>query len=159
MDSKFIKNINVFFDNNQIKKSLTLSFVREDGIILYSSFPNEIEAKSIGALVGGVWQAARSLASFASDQDVIDFRLSFDTSSDGVAIYPIEHDDQYYFLCGIYKDELNPAVTKQKLRILQGKLSEYLSENLEQSSVERDGFLFDEISDEEMDSLFTVTGN
>lgn len=159
MDSKFIEKINFFFNEYEFNLGTSLSFVREDGIILYSNFPNEIESKSIGALVGGVWQAARSLASFASKQDVLDFRLSYDTSSDGIAIYPLSHGGQYYFLCGIYKDELNPAVIKQRIKVLQGKLSEFLSQQALPITNQRDEFLFDNITDEEMDNLFTVTGN
>lgn len=158
MDSKFIERISSFLETNTIKDEITLSFVREDGIILYTNFPNELEAKSIGALVGGVWQAARSLASFTTKKDVLDFRLSYDTSSDGIAIFPLCFENQYYFLCGIYKDELNPAVIKQQLRLLQGRLSEFLIDGLETTVQEKEEFLFDNITDEEMDNLFTVTG-
>lgn len=159
MDNKFIEKIEIFFGQNQIKDGVTLSFVREDGIILYSNFPNELQAKSIGALVAGVWQAARSLASFTCEKDEEDFTLSYNTSSDGIVTYPISYDQKTYFLCGIYQEELNPAVIKQKLKLLQGKLLDFLIDNIEAGSQIREGFLFDDISDDEMDGLFTVMGN
>lgn len=170
MDSNFIQKIETFFTMCEFKDSLTVSFVRDDGIVVYSNFHNELDSKSIGALVGGVWQAASSLASFASDENSMDFRFSYDTSSDGILIFPLCHGKNQYFLCGIYKDEMNPAVLKQKLKILQGKLSEFLNENCrvensnqkqytQQDEKNRAGYLFDNLTDDEMDHLFSVTRN
>lgn len=166
MDSKFIQKIETFFTMCEFNNSLTISFVRDDGIVVYSNFHSELDSKSIGALVGGVWQAARSLASFVSKEKSIDFRFSFDTSSDGILIFPLTHEKHNYYLCGIYKDELNPAVLKQKLKIVQGKLSDFIAKNCvskgqerEKTSKGRSGYLFDNLTDDEMDNLFSVAGN
>lgn len=171
MDSKFIQKIEAFFTMCEFKDSLTVSFVRDDGIVVYSNFHNELDAKSIGALVGGVWQAASSLASFASNEDSMDFRFSYDTSSDGILIFPLTHGKNQYFLCGIYKEEINPAVLRQKLKILQGKLAEFIENNCNTTVIKeqekqteinkenRAGYLFENLTDDEMDHLFSVTGN
>jgi hypothetical protein len=166
MDSKFIQKIETFFTMCEFKDSLTISFVRDDGIIVYTNFHNELDAKSIGALVGGVWQAASSLASFATSEDSMDFRFSYDTSSDGIIIFPLMHEKNQYFLCGIYKEETNPAVLKQRLKVLQGKLIEFIDKNCSASVIQKDqseknraGYLFENLTDDEMDHLFSVTGN
>jgi hypothetical protein len=158
MDKLFLEKIEKFFSVCEFKDTLTISFVRDDGIVLFSNFPNELDGRSIGALVGGVWQAAKSLASFASDQESLDFRFSYDTSSDGITILPLKYGSHHFFLCGIYKEEMNPAVLKQKLRVLQGKLERFILEQSEQNQDNRSGYLFDYITDEEMDNLFSVTG-
>lgn len=133
-----------------------ISVVRSDGVVVFSSTEDFNESYSIGALVGGVWQAANALNTIVSKKsDVLEFRLSFDTSSEGIYILPFDHNDKHYFICSIYKNEKNPAVLKNKMRNIKQTLSFYLKEMVVESVTQsRGGYLFSDITDEEMDKLF-----
>ena len=134
---------------------IDIAFVRNDGIILYSNVKDQKRSGAVGALVGGVWQASRSLANFVSDQDFFNFRLSFDTSSDGVLILPIKISNKEYLLFGMYKNVYNPAVIRQKLKVLRMRLEEFIVDEPDEDSVSKQSeYLFSNITDEEMDNLF-----
>ena len=150
------KDLNIFRPNRQI------FICRGDGILLYQegSISKKNDNFSIGALMGGVWQAARELASFLpqeSEQEV--FRLSFDTSSRGVYILPFQIKDQEYYLGAIYFGEDNPAKTKAYLRQCLDKLENFM-ENSELTNTRQGDkkaeYLFKDISDGEMDDLFSI---
>lgn len=134
---------------------IELAFVRNDGIILYTNISNKERSNVVGALVGGIWQASRSLANFVSEQDFFNFRLSFDTSSDGVIILPIKINKKEYLLFGMYNNVFNPAVVKQKLRVLRMRLEEHIVDTLDEEKItKKSEYLFSDITDEEMDNLF-----
>lgn len=135
-----------------------MAIVRNDGIVLYSNAEDFEESSSIGALVGGLWQAAQSLNSIVSDEsDILDFRLSFDTSNKGIYILPFNINKKDFYICGIYSDVNNPALLKRNLRNLKENLSNYLLEYCSQNEDIRQDFLFNNITDEEMDNLFSFS--
>lgn len=165
MDS-FPKLVNDFFvdvaDISQLRNS-SLFLCRADGVPLYSNngLGEDVSEASVGALLGGVWQAARTLASFIPDsegnQDI--FRLSFDTSSRGIYIVPTPINGEEFYLGMIYFSEVNPGQVKSRLRDLSFKFVEYIeSISIHLAPEVKDEFLFDDISDDEMDNLFTFGG-
>ena len=162
-----------FFEENECDKLADkILLVRQDGINIYSNISNGLEASSMGALIGGVWQAAQALSELAGSSDnLADYRLGFDTSSDGLYILPLEINKTSYFLGAMYLEQDNPAKLKRSLRFLKENLELYLEDTFrvnkienEKSSSEKkepredDGFLFDSISDDEMDNLFSFEG-
>ena len=65
-----------------------LFVTREDGITIYDSVQNQTTT-SVSALVSGVWQASEALMDLVHpNQDVMEFRLGFDTSSQGIYLFP-----------------------------------------------------------------------
>ena len=65
-----------------------ISVVRNDGVIVYSNTEDFNESYSIGALVGGLWQAAEALNSMISNNsDVFEFRLSLILLAKGFMFY------------------------------------------------------------------------
>ena len=148
-----------FIENDYQKLSDKMVVMRHDGINIFSNLDNEAEAASIGALVSGLWQAAESLATMLkSNNDFLEFRLSFDTSSDGLYVLPLTVLDSTYYICSIYKDSFNPAKLKRNLRLLKENLEVYLSEFSFDDEKNRKGYLFNEISDDEMNKLFSFGG-
>lgn len=146
-----------FFVENQFDQlAQRISVVRNDGVIVFSNTTDFNESYSIGALVGGLWQAAETLNSIVTKgSDVLDFRLGFDTSDSGIYVLPLEINKTNYYICAIYKDICNPAVLKKSLRNLKDTLSFYLREvSMQSSPISRRGYLFENITDEEMDKLF-----
>ena len=141
----------------------SLFVCRADGVNLFhmNGLGQEANEMSVGALLGGVWHAARELVKFIpkqNDEDV--FRLSFDTSSQGVYILPIKLVDEEFYLGLIYFDEMNPGFVKSRLRDLAFRLQEFLEKDSEKKAAKKDeSVLFENISDDEMDNLFSFASN
>lgn len=154
---------NKVLDQKFLKTSLFL--IRSDGVLLYSKegLVNSNAKVSIGVLLAGVWQAAYALSQFIPTKLEESFRLSFDSSSQGIYLLPISYKGIDLFLGLIFQDEVNPAYLKNKLKDLANSLSEYLENNDTESvkiikkETTPSNFLFDNISDSEMDSLFAFT--
>lgn len=141
-----------------------LFVTREDGITIFDSVQNQTTT-SVSALVSGVWQASEALMGLAHpNQDVMEFRLGFDTSSQGIYLFPFTLTGKRYFLGAIYNDCLNPGQLKRQVALIKEEMDRlFLSEVVAQPkrirTSDREGFLFTDISDEEIDRLFSVGGN
>lgn len=157
------KLVKRFFEESEYQKiAEKIVVIRRDGINIYSNINNNFEASSMGALIGGVWQAAQALSELTDkNQKVLEYRLSFDTSSNGLYILPLVVANESYFLGAVYQDKNNPAKLKQHLRMLKDNLELYLSDFCNETEVnneKRDGYLFNSITDDEMDNLFSFDG-
>lgn len=154
-----------FFKSCEVDNKLnrySFFLIRQDGVVLYNNnnLGNNLSKSSIGALLGGVWQASKALSEFIpkkANDDI--FRLSFDTSSQGIYILPIKIYEEELFLGLIYFDEVNPGLIKNKIRDMAQSFSEYMHIELKNSSKnfkkEKNEFLFQNITDDEMDKLFS----
>lgn len=165
-----MKNINVA---EKMKTFLTpktkvikarLFVTREDGITVYDSVQDKTTT-SVAALVSGVWQASEALMGMVNkDQNVMEFRLAFDTSEQGIYLFPFELSGKRYFLGAIYKECVNPGQLKRQIALVKEELDRVFAETnpvvkkTTQAPV-REGFLFKEITDEEIDRLFQVERN
>ena len=172
--SRIPKYVEAFFKSCEIDEKINrFSFfmIRYDGVVLYhnNNLGNSMTKSSIGALLGGVWQAAKALADFIpQDKRSEGYRLSFDTSDQGIYIVPITNNYEELYLGLIYHDEVNPGFIKSKMREMAGSFSEFLEHELamhakkqgkDQSSKTSGEFLFGDISDAEMDRLFSFVSN
>jgi predicted regulator of Ras-like GTPase activity (Roadblock/LC7/MglB family) len=161
------KHVNNFFIENEFGKiSKHLTLVRNDGIVIYSNSEDDFKSSSIGALSSGLWQAATSLIDYVNASGDQDFRLTFDTSASGIYILPIELNNSRCYLVAVYQGALNPAKLKQQLKNLAFLLEMYIRDETysvsreakrDTKTQERDGYLFHDISDEEIDKLFGFT--
>ena len=151
-----IKNFFSQYNDSFERESIVL--LRGDGIQLYSKITNPaLDAQAIGALACGLWQAASALSANSQIKNKeIDYRLSFDTSGSGVYILPVKVQTDELYLCAIYENLINPALFKRNLQLIVQDLEALLKNklNIKPAAQTRDEFLFDAISDEEMDSLF-----
>ncbi|PIK14407.1 hypothetical protein [Halobacteriovorax sp. JY17] len=145
-------------DLSQLTNS-SLFLCRSDGVPLYvkNELNSEFDDASVGALLGGVWQAARAMASFIPNSSLEEeYRLSFDTSDKGIYIVPINLGGEEVYLGLIYFKEINPGMVKAKLREISWRFSEFWSLVNFKEEVQ-DSTLFNNITDEEMDNLFAST--
>lgn len=143
-----------------IKARLFVS--REDGITIYDSVQNQTTT-SVSALVSGVWQASEALMGIANpSSNVMEFRFAFDTSSQGVYLFPLTVGGKRYFLGALYQDCVNPGQLKRQVAMIKEEMDRLFQNEpvvtKTKPSVSREGYLFQEISDEEMDRLFSVGG-
>ena len=138
----------------------SLFLCRSDGVPLYvkNELSSDFDSSSVGALLGGVWQAARAMASFIPSSSTDDvFRLSFDTSDKGIYIVPISLGEEEVYLGMIYFNEVNPGMIKSKLRDISWRLMEFWElASLGSDTKVDDHSLFNNITDEEMDNLFST---
>ncbi len=139
-----------------------LFVAREDGITVYDSVQNKTTT-SVSALVSGVWQASEALMGLVNpNQDPLEFRLGFDTSSQGIYLFPITISGKRYFLGAIYKDCVNPGQLKRQVGSVKDELNRSFPSGPAAAASEgasvREGFLFKDITDDEMDRLFALGG-
>lgn len=173
--NKIPKYVEAFFKSCEIDekvKRFSFFMIRYDGVILYhnNNLGGSLSQSSIGALLGGVWQAAKALASFIPKEESAEgYRLSFDTSSQGIYIVPIPFDGEEMYMGLIYHDEVNPGFIKNKMREMAASFGEYLNEVMKDTTgsskkalkpvLEKVDYLFADISDAEMDKLFSFVKN
>jgi hypothetical protein len=123
-----------------------------DGIIVYKNLSDEIRSgQELGALSGGVCQAAVQLATMYKLDGAEDFRLDFSSSNNGLFILPIPVKDHEYFLINLYRNHMNPGMNKIVFRSLVNHLVDH-KEIFETKLKEE--FLFNDIKDHEIDQLF-----
>ena len=151
------ENFESFWQSNGVNaEGLKVSLLRRDGITLFSTIKSEDEKNSVGALISGLWQAAESLSTITNTQAHDEYRLSFDSSESGVYILPFNLDKNDYYMGVIYHKEEIPGRLKNKLRTVRDLLESEFSGMTGQDDVPRSGFLFDNITDKEMDDLFSM---
>ena len=137
----------------------SLFLCRKDGGVLYKHGPivGEIDPDSICVLMSGAWQAAETVSTMASREKKLEgfFRFSFDTSSSGIHILPLDINSKKYYLGAIFYNQKNPAILKNELKkILFSFQNEILSFD-EQEDAEKQSLLFGNITDKEMNDIFT----
>ncbi len=112
--------------------------------------------QSMGALLVGLWQASDTLTDLIENKDDEDLKLSFQSSSSGYYLLSPGHNNPKVFWAFIFEGVINPG----KIKVLSQKLRDhmdevvYLSGNAGNESVE----LFNNVTDEEMDKLFSFAG-
>lgn len=139
-----------------------LFVTRDDGITIYDTVQNRTTT-SVAALVSGVWQASEALIGLTRpDQNVMEFRLGFDTSSQGIYLMPFFVMGKKYFFGAIYHDCINPGQLKRQIVLIKEEMDRIFENDPVQDKQikmkSREEFLFQEITDEEIDRLFSVDG-
>ncbi len=129
---------------------------RQDGIPLYSfkSIQTDFDSDTAGALIAGVWQASSVLSQFIPEETEDDFRFNYTTSSKGIYITKLSGNFEDIYLSLIYFGVDNPAKLKGRVRLIESKLVEFIEAHLSQDIQTDDVFLFDDISDNEVEDLF-----
>lgn len=148
-----------YWQNSKITsrfKDSTVLFIREDGLCIFSNTDN-VES-SFGALMGGSWQAAMTLIkTIDQGSEENDFRFSFDTANKGVHILKLKYNSMPIYVGLIFNNVTNPALLKNNFRVLLKDIEQSLDGVVEIQS--KDEFLFNDISDDEIDNLFSFVGN
>tara|TARA_X000000950_G_C13775128_1_gene602662 strand:+ start:384 stop:863 length:480 start_codon:yes stop_codon:yes gene_type:complete len=131
--------------------------VRSDGILVWSNLSDAEKKQELSALTSGLWYSAKSFLNY-SKKISMDETLVFGTSSKGLMAQSLKINEYDYILVLIYSDELNPAKLKLKFRSVKQMIEEsiYSGENrIEKVSNNLKEKPFDDITDEEVDNLFS----
>lgn len=139
---------------------ISLLITRGDGVVLWADKSVDKKNHSLGALITGVWSAAKALTDIL-DAENINSNLSYGGSSDGLHILPITLNEKRYAFSVIYKKVNNPSKLKLKFRLLKQTIEDEYEEKNQMSEIidsgkERTKALFNNITDEEIDNLFTI---
>ncbi|MBY0516020.1 MAG: roadblock/LC7 domain-containing protein [Bacteriovoracaceae bacterium] len=153
-------HISDFMNKHSVPVGLRLFVVRTDGLLVWDARPDQ-QSQALAALCSGVWEAAGAMAKVAGQGELQDFRFVFDSTDRGVFIFPMFNKKQPFYLAAIYERCVNPALLKRQVHSLGEKLCRYLDSLPQQRSVQvktikREGYLFSDISDAEMDRLFGI---
>lgn len=155
------EKIKMVLDPKKAGVNARLFVTREDGITIYDTVQDNTTT-SVAALVSGVWQASEALMNLVYNQnEILTFRLGFDTSSHGIFLIPFALDDKRFFLGAIYQDCLNPGQLKRQIAMIKEEMDRLYESGpkIRKNVVSgREGYLFQDISDEEIDRLFSLGG-
>lgn len=127
---------------------------RNDGVPVYVK--NENRKNAIGALVAGVFHASIELMN-KNNMKTEEYNLNFSDTSSGVHIIKINVNDQEYFLGSVYQNEVNPGKLKVELRKISKNIIHILK-NVKKEIKMRNEYLFKDISDNEIDAMFSTVG-
>lgn len=145
------------FEKIAFPNGLRLFVVRRDGLMVWERTASA-ESQSLAALCGGVWEAAFAMAQAAgTTKSVNGFRLVFDDSSSGVVIHPLKMDGETYYLGSIYHECVNPGRLRRQVQLIGQQVEEEVNRGFtgpKKVETAREGFLFTDITDAEMDRLF-----
>lgn len=130
-----------------------LIIANHDGLNLYSNNSDK-QNSTMGALLGGVWQASMALL---SQENLKDLRLGFDDGENGFCIVDFKVGEKTCFACLMFKNEIAPGALRGQLRLWCDELSLQLK-NWRPNKTSA-GFLFKDVTDEEIDRLFGFEGN
>lgn len=151
------ESLSKVLEKNSIESTLILA--RQDGVVVFEQDQqiDERSKQTLGALMAGAWQAAQAMADlFPTDENRF-FRLGFDTSDSGIYILPIDANTERYYLGLFFRNEINPALLKNKLRTVSQQVVEELSIYFAaRKSIDKP--LFENISDEEIEKIFSFAG-
>ncbi len=134
-------------------------FLRYDGGIIFDSKNND-DSLTLGVLIAGTWQASAEMKTRLNIKyNEEEFRLSFDTSSDGIHVLKVSQKKKEYYLVCIYKNCVTSGLLKRKLSVLKSKIENDLHQGPdEELKPLRHEFLFERITDDEMNRLFFGVG-
>lgn len=128
-----------------------LMIANQDGICLYSN-RNEQTNISMGALLGGVWQASKALLDIKMTEASGELRLGFDDGENGFCVVALELAGRPCYACLVFNNEIAPGALRIQLRHWCDDLSHALVDW--QAPASRSGYLFKDVTDEEIDRLF-----
>jgi hypothetical protein len=160
MNATFSQRLSEAFGRRRLPDGIRLMVVRRDGLMVWDAAPDQ-RSQSLAALCGGVWEASMAMAQTAgAAQEASGFRLVFDDAATGMMVLPLSVEGQTYYLAGVYGDCVNPARLRRQVQELRDVVAEtWVAVPVKKStpvSTGREGYLFTDITDEEMDRLFGV---
>lgn len=145
------------FSQNSVFEKVTIFLITKDGQVLDRlGNPWEGDATSLGALFVGILQASEAVKESVSGKSEDEMDLSYSSSQTGFFILKPTTENPDVFWVFLYKEALNPG----KIRVYGRKLRDHFNgiKILEKPTSRSGETLFQNITDEEMDNLFSFAG-
>lgn len=156
-----LKNHFESFSGKAVLSNSTVLALSRDGRV-YGQLGVQRSSKdiqSLGALLVGMWQASEAVKGFMNEERTKDLNLSFQSSESGFFILKPGNINKEIFWGLLFEKETNPG----KIKLYFKKLRDHF-ENIEilpsrELGNEQDGdFLFKDVTEEEVDKLFSFAG-
>lgn len=141
------------------REGLTVLAISAEGqVISQMGQPREDkELQSLGALLAGVWQASEALKDFMSnDESKDDLRLNFQNAHSGYLLLPPSEKNPKIIFAFIFEEQTNPGKIKHLARKIRDHFDEI--EIFNQESGKNEELLFKDITEDEVDKLFSFAG-
>lgn len=149
------------FSGKSVLKKTTILALSKDGRV-YGQLgvrKPENDAQSLGALLVGMWQASEAVESFLSNDNDSEMAMSFQNSHKGFFILKPSAANPEVFWGLLFNEEVNPGKIKvffKKLRSHFDKIEILTKKEIKKG--EDGNPLFQDITDEEVDELFSFAG-
>ena len=152
-----IKKLFAGYEQNSFFQDSSLIIITHEGqvIVQLGKKLDPSEIHQAGALMAGAWQASTTINSDTTDSK--EQVLSLSNSNSGFFIMPF-NGNHNLSLGVLYRDFLNPGKLKMKAKLIRDFFSQNLSVKKAQDSASSDEYLFKDITDEELDELFSFAG-
>ena len=115
------------------------------------------DLQSLGALLAGVWQASEALKDFMStEEDKDELRLNFQNAHSGYLLLPPTPKNPKITFAFLFEKQTNPG----KIKYLAGKIRSHFDEIeiLRKDMGSEEEYLFKNITEDEVDKLFSFAG-
>ncbi|MCR9205226.1 MAG: hypothetical protein NXH75_11645 [Halobacteriovoraceae bacterium] len=157
MINKNLKNHFQAYGSSSVFEKVTVFLITKDGQVL-EKLGNiwEGDTASLGALFVGILEASEAVKESVTGDTEGEMDLSYSSSKTGFFILKPTENNPDIFWAFLYKEAVNPG----KIRVYGKKLRDHFNQIkiLEKHSPKSDKDLFKNITDEEMDNLFSFAG-
>lgn len=146
------------FKEKEILLDTTVLAISNDGQVLcqMGQKKSSKDAQSLGALLVGVWQASEAASELLS-KDNAEMGLSFQNSNNGFFLLGPTEKNPKVFWAVLLENQVNPGKIKVVMKKLRNHFDDLkILEGIEASK--NDSFLFKNITEEEVDDLFSFAG-
>jgi hypothetical protein len=150
------QRINDHIESVDISRLHNLFIYRDDGINIFTK--DDKNKSTIGALVAGVWQASSELSKNVKIESDKEFQFNFYNSNSGVYLISICANSNQYIIGSSYENEINPGKLKLELRRFAKNIEAFITKFKNVETRVRTEYLFNEISDHEIDAMFSTVG-
>lgn len=149
------------FPEKDLFKDVSIMVLTKNGQVL-SLLGKEMkreEAQSLGALMVGMWQASEAVAEMIGTGENNDTGLSYQNSESGFFLLQPTEINPEVFWSFIFEKQLNPGKIKNYSKHLRRHFDEMkILEESSRGSQTEEGFLFENVTAEEVDNLFSFAG-
>ena len=143
-------------------KNLSLMITRNDGVVIWEKANFSVNKdSSIGALTAGLWSASNAIGKAFDISEIGNGGLSYGGACSGIILLPINLNGDVYAFVLAYKNTLNPSKLKHQFRLMSKHIEYSYNDKVNHellvcSGKEKTKVLFKNITDEEIDNLFTL---
>jgi hypothetical protein len=149
------------FNGKEVLEKTTILALSRDGQVFgqLGKIKSEKDIQSLGALLVGMWQASEAVGDFLSGSAEKDLTLSFQSSNKGFFLLRPTEKNKEVFWGVLFESEVNPGKIKlyaKKMRSFYDEIK--IIESKDMNNTQDGEFLFQNITEDEVDKLFSFAG-
>ena len=149
------------FPHKETLETTTIFALSRDGRVYgqLGKKRSEKDVQSLGALLVGLWQASEAVEGFLEKKDSGEMALSYQDSERGFYILRPNPNNPEVFWGLLFEGEVNPGKIKVYFKNLREHFNKIkILDKKDLNSNEEGSTLFQDITDEEVDELFSFAG-